>query len=416
MDRGVSGVRRRAALEGHPVAAVASYPSREFGPMHAWIAITLAATITALLSALAVACTGDPAPGGELEVTSGRSPNASVSGSVTYRERIALTEGARLVVELRDVSYQDAAAPLIARQTIENPGQVPIRFEVGYHRDDIDDRNVYGISARIIAADGRLAFTNDTAYDVITRGNPRSVDMLLVLVEPPPGLVPAGTDWRTWVETPVQIVAASLVPFEPDHPIRVVYYQSGVENCARPGNEGWEIDGARVRAWVTLMQPPPTPWGIDCDAERLELDTYLVLGSSLVTGQTYEVVVNDVVAAAFTLPEPSFGHTAIAESPVERAEVVERADSPASYDLHVVSGLPKGSGCSWVNGHEVERRDAYRIDITVTHHENVEPDVVCTADFPIIETTIPLGSAFEPGEEYTVTVNGEVTVSFTPGE
>ena len=384
--------------------------------MYAWIATTLAATITALLPALAAACASDPAPAGKLEVTSGRSPNASVSGSVTYRERIALTEGAKLVVELRDVSYADAAAPLIARQTIENPGQVPIRFEVGYHRDDIEDRNVYGISARIIEADGRLAFTNDTAYDVITRGNPRRVDMLLVLVEPPPGLVPEGTDWRTWVETPARIVAANLVPFEPDHPIRVVYYQSGVENCARPGNEGWEVDGARIVAWVTLMQPPPTPWGIDCDAELLELDTYVVLGSSLETGLTYEVVVNDVVTAAFTLPEPRFGHTAIAESPVERAEVVRVEGSPAAYELHVVSGLPQGSGCSWVNGYEIVRREAHRIDITMTHHENVEPDVVCTADFPIVETTIPLGSGFEPGEEYTVTVNSDVTVSFVAGE
>lgn len=384
--------------------------------MLSWIALVSMAIISALLTALAAACASDPAPAGELEVTSGRSPNASVSGTVTYRERIALTEGARLVVELRDVSYQDAAAPLIARQTIENPGQVPIRFEVGYHRDDIDDRNVYGISARIIEADGRLAFTNDTAYDVITRGNPRSVDMLLVLVEPPPGLVPAGTDWRTWVETPARIVAANLLPFEPDHPIRVVYYQSGVENCARPGNEGWEVDGTRIKAWVTLMQPPPTPWGIDCDAELLELDTYVVLGPSLEAGLTYEVVVNDVVTAAFTLPEPRFGHTAIAESPVERAEVVQRAGSPATYELHVVSGLPKGSGCSWVNGYEIVRSGAYRIDITLTHHENVEPDVVCTADFPIVETTIPLGSNFEPGEEYTVTVNADVTASFVAGE
>ena len=37
-----------------------------------------------------------------LEVMSGRNPNASVSGTVTYRERIVLTEGATLVVELRD--------------------------------------------------------------------------------------------------------------------------------------------------------------------------------------------------------------------------------------------------------------------------------------------------------------------------
>ena len=379
------------------------------------IPLRLAAAFV-LLSLAAFACTSDPAPAGELEVTSGRSPNAAVSGTVTYRERLALTEGATLIVELRDVSYQDASAPLIARQTIANPGQVPIRFEVGYHRDDIDDRNVYGVSARIIESDGRLAFTNDTAYDVITRGNPRSVEMLLVLVEPPPGSVDEGTDWRQWVETPAQIVLASLLAHEPEHPLRIAYYQSTVENCARPGDEGWEIVGAQIHAWVTLMQPPPTQWGIDCNAERVELDTIMVLGPSLVSGLMYEVVVNDVVAAAFTLPDPALGHSAIASSPVEHAEVAQRAGSPAAYDLQVVSGLPKGSSCSQFNGYEIVRRDPHRIEVLVTHHENVEPDVACTADFPIIETTVPLGSDFEPGEEYTVTVNSDVTVSFVAGE
>ena len=89
-----------------------------------------------------------------------------------------------------------------------------------------------------------------------------------------------------------------------------------------------------------------------------------------------------------------------------------RAGSPTAYDLQVVSGLPKGSGCSQFNGYEIVRRDPHHIEVLVTHHENVEPDVVCTADFPIIETTVPLGSDFEPGEEYTVTVNSDVTVSF----
>ena len=81
-----------------------------------------------LLLALA-ACGSDAAPANAtLEITSGRGPNASVSGTVTYRERLALSPEAKLVVELRDVSYADAAAPLIARQTIPDPGQVPISF------------------------------------------------------------------------------------------------------------------------------------------------------------------------------------------------------------------------------------------------------------------------------------------------
>ena len=182
------------------------------------------------------------------EVTSGRKPNASVSGTVTYRERIALTPGATLEVELRDVSYADASAPLIARQTISGPGQVPIKFKVEYNREDIDSRNRYSVSAQIIESDGRLAFTNDTAYEVITNGNPNKVDMLLVLVQPPPNPTgdsdANGPDWRTWVEVPVPVIWANLIPNESEHLLRVAYYQSTIEGCARPGNQ--ELEDGRL--------------------------------------------------------------------------------------------------------------------------------------------------------------------------
>ena len=221
--------------------------------------IWLAGIWTVLL--VVAACQDDPVPSNAtLEVPSGREPNASVSGTVTYRERLALTADAMLIVELRDVSYADAAAPLIARQTIDGPGQVPIKFKVEYSRQDIESRNRYSISARIVESAGRLAFTNDTAYEVITHGNPDKVDMLLVLVQPPPDLVEgddgAGSDWRTWVEVPAQIVWANLIPNEPELLLRVAYYQSTIENCARPGNQGLELDGYDIIAWVTLMQPP----------------------------------------------------------------------------------------------------------------------------------------------------------------
>ena len=173
------------------------------------VSLTVACLAAALLAF--AACQDDATPAGSTqEVTSGRDPDASVSGSVTYRERIALTEGATLIVELRDVSLQDAAAPLIARQTISDPGQVPIKFKVEYNRDDINSRNVYSIQARIEESDGRLAFINDTAYEVITRGNPSKVDMVLVLVQPPPELVEEGEDWRTWVEVPARVISANL--------------------------------------------------------------------------------------------------------------------------------------------------------------------------------------------------------------
>ena len=377
--------------------------------------VGLAGTWIVLLAA--VACQDEPgASRGTLEVPSGREPNASVSGTVTYRERLALTEDAKLIVELRDVSYADAAAPLIARQTIDGPGQVPIKFKVEYSRQDIDSRNTYSISARIVESDGRLAFTNDTAYEVITHGNPSKVDMLLVLVQPPPELVEGdgGTesDWRTWVEVPAPVVWANLIPNEPEHLLRVAYYQSTIEGCARPGNQGLEVDGYDIRVWVTLMQPPPTAWAIPCDEKVVELDVVEHITEPLEPGQTYRVIANDRETTTFTLPKPELPHAFIAESPIESAEVVVLESAPAQYQLRVVSGMPSGS-CSQFNGYEIRRSENNSIDVTITHHEVADPQVICTADYPIVETVVPLGSDFEPGEEYTVIVNSDTTRSFT---
>ena len=347
-----------------------------------------------------------------LELPSGRNPNASVSGSVTYRERIALSPDANLVVEIRDVSYADAAALLIARQIIPSPGQVPIDFKVEYNRDDIDSRNTYSVSARIVESDGRLAFTNDTAHEVITRGNPNKVDMVLVLVQPPPELAGDNEDWRAWVEAPAQVTWANLIPNEPEQFLRIGYLQSTIEGCARSGSQTLDVDGYDIFASVTLMQPPPTAWAIPCDEQVVELDTVERVEATLEAGQTYRVIVNDQVTTTFTPPEPKLGHSIIAESPIERIEVSVLESAPPQYELRVVSGMPKGSGCSQFNGYEIRRVESKRIEVVITHHEVADSFVICTADFPIVETTVILGSDFEPGVEYTVSVNSDTTTSF----
>ena len=368
---------------------------------------------------LAAACQGGSTPAnGTVEVASGRTPNASVTGSVTYRERLALSPEATLIVELRDVSYADASAMLIARQTIPNPGQVPISFRVEYNRDDIDPRNTYAISARIVESDGRLAFINDTAYEVITGGKPDRVDMLLVLVEPPPELIEDGENWRTWVEVPAPVVWANLISNEPEPYLRVAYYQSTMENCARPGNQKLTLDGYDIVAEVTLMQPPQTAWAIPCDEEVVQLDTVLAIGDAeaLEPGETYRVIVNGRETTTFSVPETHLGYTSIAESPIESLEMLgfegDGESGQAQYQLRVVSGMPRGSSCSQFNGYEIRRLEPSSIEVTVTHHQISDQNVACTADYPIIETIVPLGEDFEPGVEYTVSVNSGDAQSF----
>jgi putative lipoprotein len=93
-------------------------------------------------------------------------PAASLSGTVTYRQRIALTPEAEVQVELRDVSRQDAEAALIAKRVIARPGQVPIAFTLDYDPSLIEPGHSYAVSARITDR-GQLQFVTDTRVVVL---------------------------------------------------------------------------------------------------------------------------------------------------------------------------------------------------------------------------------------------------------
>ena len=119
--------------------------------------LVFTAALVALAALGAVACSGQD----------------TVSGTITFDGDAAIPAGSVLTVQLRDVSYQDAASTLIAEQTIENPERFPLDFSVQYDPDDIDQRAIYGLGIRITLND-RLLYINDTAFDVLTRGNPSS--------------------------------------------------------------------------------------------------------------------------------------------------------------------------------------------------------------------------------------------------
>lgn len=105
-----------------------------------------------------------------------------VSGTVTYRQRVALPSTAVLTVRLVDVSRADASAITITEQRIDTAGkQVPFSFDMAYDRTKIVERNRYAVQAEI-RDNGRLLYITDTSYPVITQGNPKSVEINLVPV------------------------------------------------------------------------------------------------------------------------------------------------------------------------------------------------------------------------------------------
>lgn len=95
---------------------------------------------------------------------------SKVSGTVTYRERMALPPDAVLQVRLEDVSRADAPATVLGEQTIQLAGrQVPIPFEIEYDPSKIQNDGRYNVRGQISVA-GKLMFSSTTANPVLTQG------------------------------------------------------------------------------------------------------------------------------------------------------------------------------------------------------------------------------------------------------
>ncbi len=108
----------------------------------------------------------------------------SVTGSITYRERMALPPTAQVEVTLADVSLMDAPSKTIAQQSSTADGrQVPFAFSLTVDQRQLDPRHSYAVSARITDASGRLMFITDTRNSVTFDGR-RAIDLgMLTLVK-----------------------------------------------------------------------------------------------------------------------------------------------------------------------------------------------------------------------------------------
>lgn len=107
--------------------------------------------------------------------------SATVTGTATYRERIALPADAELIVQLVDVSLADAPSTVIAEQRIA-PVRVPADFTLTYDPAQIDQRHSYAVSAKVERA-GTLLFVTDTRHPVLTQGGGRAVDIVMTRVK-----------------------------------------------------------------------------------------------------------------------------------------------------------------------------------------------------------------------------------------
>ncbi|MGL3820314.1 YbaY family lipoprotein [Sphingopyxis sp. R3-92] len=108
----------------------------------------------------------------------------SVTGNITYRERMALPPTVQVEIQLADVSLMDAPSKTIAQQSFTADGrQVPFPFTLTVDQRRLDPRGRYAVSARITDASGKLMFITDTHNSVTFTGQPRIDLGTLVLIK-----------------------------------------------------------------------------------------------------------------------------------------------------------------------------------------------------------------------------------------
>jgi len=109
-------------------------------------------------------------------------------------------------------------------------------------------------------------------------------------------------------------------------------------------------------------------------------------------------------------PTPVGGEREEVEAPVESFELLILESFPPQYNVEIVSGLP--NGCHLFERYEVERDGSSTdIKITVWNTIPIGDDIACTEIYGTHAGTATLGSDFESGTEYTLTV-GDLTKTF----
>lgn len=103
---------------------------------------------------------------------------AMITGTLSYRERIALAPGSEALVQLLDSAAAGAPAKVMVEQRIVIAKQVPIEFRLDYDAVQIDPKHTYTVAARIVNGD-KLLFVSDTPNHVITRGSPGHLELVL---------------------------------------------------------------------------------------------------------------------------------------------------------------------------------------------------------------------------------------------
>ncbi|MEI6179751.1 MAG: YbaY family lipoprotein [Chloroflexales bacterium] len=109
---------------------------------------------------------------------------AAVSGTLTYRDRVALPANAVVTVQIAEVPTAGRSGLVIAEQRFTTNGaQPPFRYNIPYDSARIDAAKQYTVQANIKLG-GQIRYATNTVYRVISQGA-GVIDINLVLAPSP---------------------------------------------------------------------------------------------------------------------------------------------------------------------------------------------------------------------------------------
>jgi putative lipoprotein len=100
----------------------------------------------------------------------------TITGTVTYFQRIAMPPGA--TVELKLVEVRRGSNKTIVEKMIGNPAQVPVSFTLAYNSKKMASDRKYAVQARILV-DGKPWYVTQTVNHQMRNGRIAHADIIL---------------------------------------------------------------------------------------------------------------------------------------------------------------------------------------------------------------------------------------------
>ena len=362
---------------------------------------TLAYVILAGLMIAAAACTSVPpatAPAPEPATPETAAPpslSGTLSGTVSYRQRIALAPDAVVEVTLLDVSKADAPAEVISTQTIQTQGaQVPVPYSLEYDPTQIVERNTYAVRATITEG-GKLTWTSTKRYPVLTQSAP--TDNVEITVEQVPQASAAATPDTAALPALTGVLTGTVaylqrIALPPDAVIDVQLQDVSLQDAPATviASERYIADGRQV----------PFPYELTYDPAGIDpKHTYAVAARITVDGKLRWI--NTQHYGVLTRGAPITDVNIIVESVGGSAGMQSLADLNGVVTYRQRIALPPNAIV------EVSLQDVSRMDVPA--------EVLDSVKIPSAgrQVPIPFTLRYDPAqidERYTYTVSARITV------